>query len=45
MFWRHNQQSNFVFTVPILLEGNVYTHFIQNVTDALLVLNPSSSGL
>ncbi len=25
MSWLHSQQSNFVFTVPILMEGTVYT--------------------
>ncbi len=24
MYWLHSQQSNFVFTVPILMEGTVY---------------------
>ncbi len=27
MSWLHSQQSNFVFTVPILLEGTVYYTF------------------
>ncbi len=29
MSWRHSQQSNFVFTVPILMEGTEYCIYIK----------------
>ncbi len=31
MSWLHSQQSNFVFTVPILLEGTIYIYKKMNV--------------
>ncbi len=29
MSWLHSQQSKFVFTVPILLEGTIYILYIN----------------
>ncbi len=34
MSWLHSQKSNFVFTVPILVEGTVYI----KITDLYLII-------